>query len=165
MEYWSIAKYQISSTKPGPRPEGGDSEGEITNKSQIPILNDQNRFGIFSHSSTPIELAIFPGNPTTGGTDLDQIKKPSYDGVFSLWCRRPDSNRHGSPHHPLKMACLPVSTTSARLWLTLSSLHQQPEWPAVSPASVRPPMARLAACSSQLREVGLASHLQSWPVP
>jgi hypothetical protein len=71
MEYWSIAKYQISSTKPGPRPEGGDSEGEITNKSQIPILNDQNRFGIlviviclifvicdlvFSHSSTPILL-------------------------------------------------------------------------------------------------------------
>jgi hypothetical protein len=28
-------------------------------------------------------------------------------------CRRPDSNRHGSPHHPLKMACLPSSTTSA----------------------------------------------------
>jgi len=27
-------------------------------------------------------------------------------------CRRPDSNRHGSPHHPLKMACLPSSTTS-----------------------------------------------------
>ncbi len=25
-----IAKYQISSTKPGPRPEGGDSEGEIS---------------------------------------------------------------------------------------------------------------------------------------
>jgi hypothetical protein len=32
----------------GPRPEGGDSEGEITNKSQIPILNDQNRFGIWN---------------------------------------------------------------------------------------------------------------------
>ena len=27
-----------------PRPKGGDSEGEITNKSQISILNDQNRF-------------------------------------------------------------------------------------------------------------------------
>ncbi|PNV86804.1 MAG: hypothetical protein C0610_04805 [Desulfobacteraceae bacterium] len=38
--------FQIPSTKPGPRPEGGDSEGEITNKSHIPILNDQNRFGI-----------------------------------------------------------------------------------------------------------------------
>jgi hypothetical protein len=34
--------------KSGPRPEGGDSEGEITNKSQIPILNDQNRFGIWN---------------------------------------------------------------------------------------------------------------------
>src|SRR4030065_1048289 len=30
------------------------------------------------------------------------------------WCRRGDSNPHGSPHHPLKMACLPGSTTSAR---------------------------------------------------
>ena len=29
MEWWSTAKYQIPSTKPGPRPEGGDSEGEI----------------------------------------------------------------------------------------------------------------------------------------
>jgi hypothetical protein len=44
-------KSQTPSTKPGPRPEGGDSEGEITNKSQIPISNDQNRFGIFSHCS------------------------------------------------------------------------------------------------------------------
>ena len=35
-------KSQTPSTKPGPRPEGGDSEGEITNKSQIPIPNDQN---------------------------------------------------------------------------------------------------------------------------
>jgi hypothetical protein len=35
-------KSQTPSTKPGPRPEGGDSEGEITNKSQIPIFNDQN---------------------------------------------------------------------------------------------------------------------------
>jgi len=41
-------KSQTPSTKPGPRPEGGDSEGEITNKSQIPILNDQNRFGILN---------------------------------------------------------------------------------------------------------------------
>jgi hypothetical protein len=40
-------KSQSPSTKPGLRPEGGDAEGEITNKSQIPIMNDQNRFGIF----------------------------------------------------------------------------------------------------------------------
>ena len=32
----------------------------------------------------------------------------------SVWCRRGDSNPHGFPHHPLKMACLPGSTTSAR---------------------------------------------------
>jgi hypothetical protein len=50
------------------------------------------------------------------------------------------------------------------LALTAPSLHQQPEWPAVSPASVPQPMVRLA-CSSQLRQVRLASHLQSWPVP
>jgi hypothetical protein len=41
-------KSQTPSTKPGPRPEGGDSEGEITNKSQIPIVNDQNRFGVLN---------------------------------------------------------------------------------------------------------------------
>ena len=45
LKHWSIAKYQIPSTKLGLLPEGGDSEEEITNKSQIPILNDQNRFG------------------------------------------------------------------------------------------------------------------------
>ena len=26
----------------------------------------------------------------------------------AVWCRRGDSNPHGFPHHPLKMACLPV---------------------------------------------------------
>ena len=46
-------KSQTPSTKPGPRPEGGDSEGEITNKSQIPILNDQNRFGISNNAYAP----------------------------------------------------------------------------------------------------------------
>jgi len=51
--YHKITKYQITSTKPGPRPEGGDSEGEITNKSQIPILNDQNRFGILKLGTRP----------------------------------------------------------------------------------------------------------------
>ena len=34
--------------------------------------------------------------------------------LYFLWCRRPDLNRHGSPHYPLKIACLPSSTTSAR---------------------------------------------------
>jgi hypothetical protein len=73
-------KSQAPSTKPGPRPEGGDSEGEITNKSQIPIFNDQNKKQVWSaagglviviclifvilnfySSSTSIQLAIFPG--------------------------------------------------------------------------------------------------------
>ena|GEM_PF-3388145 len=31
------------------------------------------------------------------------------------WCRRPDLNRHGFPHYPLKIACLPSSTTSAQI--------------------------------------------------
>lgn len=26
----------------------------------------------------------------------------------TIWCRRPDSNRHGSPHTPLKRARLPI---------------------------------------------------------
>ncbi len=34
--------------------------------------------------------------------------------LLLAWCRRGDSNPHGFPHHPLKMACLPSSTTSAR---------------------------------------------------
>ena len=46
-------KSQAPSTKPGPRPEGGDSEGEITNKSQTPIPNDQNRFGILKLGTRP----------------------------------------------------------------------------------------------------------------
>ena len=37
-----VMKLQTPSTKPGPRPKGGDSEGEITNKSQISIFNDRN---------------------------------------------------------------------------------------------------------------------------
>ena len=28
--------------------------------------------------------------------------------ISFCWCRRGDSNPHGFPHHPLKMACLPV---------------------------------------------------------
>ena len=39
--------------------------------------------------------------------------KPKSLSLFK-WCRRGDSNPHGFPHHPLKMACLPGSTTSAR---------------------------------------------------
>gem|GEM_PF-6343724 len=27
---------------------------------------------------------------------------------FGRWCRRRDSNPHGSPRHPLKMVCLPI---------------------------------------------------------
>ena len=29
--------------------------------------------------------------------------------ILKKWCRRPESNRHEFPHHPLKMACLPIS--------------------------------------------------------
>ncbi len=28
--------------------------------------------------------------------------------LIKTWCRRPDSNRHGSPHTPLKRARLPI---------------------------------------------------------
>ena len=31
-----------------------------------------------------------------------------YYGICFKWCRRPESNRHRLPHHPLKMACLPI---------------------------------------------------------
>jgi hypothetical protein len=52
-------KSQNPSTKPGPRPEGGDSEGEITNKSQIPIPNDQNRFEVLSFGHCDLEFLFF----------------------------------------------------------------------------------------------------------
>jgi integrase len=35
------------------------------------------------------------------------------------WCRRPDLNRHGSRHYPLKIACLPNSTTSAQNFIRI----------------------------------------------
>ena len=35
-------------------------------------------------------------------------KKPPSGRFFCDWCRRPDSNRHGSRHCPLKTACLPI---------------------------------------------------------
>ena len=64
-------------------------------------------------------------------------------------CRRPDSNRHGSPHHPLKMACLPSSTTSAvkaiiekehRFGnLLVGSAHFLPERAAYEPARYASP--------------------------
>jgi hypothetical protein len=56
-------KSQVPSTKPGPRPEGGDSEGEITNKSQIPILNDQNRFGIWNFGHCDFTLILHTPKP------------------------------------------------------------------------------------------------------
>jgi len=34
--------------------------------------------------------------------------------ILNRWCPRPDLNRHGSPHYPLKIACLPGSTTWAK---------------------------------------------------
>ena len=45
----------------------------------------------------------FVGQKVKKGTRL----KPDSLSV-SEWCRRRDLNPHGSPHHPLKMACLPV---------------------------------------------------------
>ncbi len=38
--YHKITKYQITSTKPGPRPEGGDSKGEISG-CQVSMLRIQ----------------------------------------------------------------------------------------------------------------------------
>ena len=36
------------------------------------------------------------------------VRRVDVDRDPSPWCPRPDSNRHGLPHHPLKMACLPI---------------------------------------------------------
>ena len=36
------------------------------------------------------------------------LRKRPESPLVSRWCRRRDLNPHGFPHHPLKMACLPV---------------------------------------------------------
>ena len=51
--------------------------------------------------------------PRRAPGQISPTKKPPCWRLNSQWCRRGDSNPHGSPHHPLKMACLPNSTTSA----------------------------------------------------
>jgi hypothetical protein len=43
--------------------------------------------------------------------------------IPNRWCPRPDLNRHGSPHYPLKIACLPGSTTWANRYD-----HERPYW-------------------------------------
>ena len=35
---------------------------------------------------------------------------------LSGWCRRPDSNRHGLRHYPLKIACLPIPPLRLKLF-------------------------------------------------
>ena len=37
---------------------------------------------------------------------------------FNIWCRWPDSNWHGSPHHPLKVARLPISPHRLKFYCT-----------------------------------------------
>ena len=43
------------------------------------------------------------------------IKKPGIVTGLSRWCRRPDSNRHGLRHYPLKIACLPIPPLRLKL--------------------------------------------------
>ncbi|MDH3951563.1 MAG: hypothetical protein OEV11_11070, partial [Deltaproteobacteria bacterium] len=65
-------------------PQGGDSEGEITNKSQIPILNDQNRFGIwnFGHCDLFDICDFYSSNtPVAGWAAPNSLKKgPLFSG-------------------------------------------------------------------------------------
>jgi hypothetical protein len=71
-------------------------------------------------------LEVFFGS-SDQNSDQPKEKSPSEEGLNSLtirfysWCPRPDLNRHGSPHYPLKIACLPGSTTWAK-----RSIHQRP---------------------------------------
>ena len=60
------------------------------------------------------------GTNKSRGCKLQPLDIPGY-----IWCRRPDLNRHGSPHRPLKTACLPIPPrrhlfdffASRKLWL------------------------------------------------
>lgn len=45
------------------------------------------------------------------------------DPISQYTCRRPDSNRHGFHHHPLKMACLPVPPLRQLLLLRLRTFR------------------------------------------
>src|SRR3990172_6363110 len=55
-----------------------------------------------------------PNHKIERGKRIKGIRKNPNSLSGLTWCRRGDSNPHGFPHHPLKMACLPGSTTSAR---------------------------------------------------
>src|SRR6266536_2507570 len=38
----------------------------------------------------------------------DEVREREVYGLRGNWCRRPDSNRYGLPHTPLKRTCLPI---------------------------------------------------------
>ena len=58
-------------------------------------------------SPNPIYSPVFYFNVTP--------KKP-LNLLLYFWCRWPDSNRHSSRHHPLKMACLPIPPHRLKLY-------------------------------------------------
>ena len=83
---------------------------------KISMLNDESilsigacqiRAGIAGHTTR-----VFPREPQMSHICLFHEKRELGGKPKSLlllrWCRRRDLNPHGFPHHPLKMACLPV---------------------------------------------------------
>ena len=63
---------------------------------------------LFGRRSKPVQVPASTIRNKKGAQLLDERL------IGFEWCRRGDSTPHGFPHHPLKMACLPGSTTSAR---------------------------------------------------
>ncbi|RLA87589.1 MAG: hypothetical protein DRG34_05360, partial [Deltaproteobacteria bacterium] len=73
--YWSARVYEIPNSK-----------HQITNKSQITISNDQNRFGIFSHSSRlPQDRNIFGQLNRPGLSEVLRDTIKSYVFWSSWW--------------------------------------------------------------------------------
>src|SRR5450432_2944862 len=46
--------------------------------------------------------------PREEGFTAKEERKAGVARQIRKWCRRPDSNRHGLPHTPLKRTCLPI---------------------------------------------------------
>ena len=63
--------------------------------------------------AVPLVAVLLNPDPLTSGSLWFFGHRCRHRIPNKMWCRRPDLNRHGFPHYPLKIACLPTSTTSA----------------------------------------------------
>src|SRR5215831_12269277 len=101
----------------------GEKAADAADANPIPISTARARAIHFmrnplASSDALSDLGVY--NLTAGNRVLNELGAhpaawPSFrkvnwprSGRFRCWCRRPDSNRNGLPHTPLKRTCLPI---------------------------------------------------------